>query len=282
MQGKFEFVRLVGDERRVGSNLADVSRHWQGKKERFLMISPHDDDAVLGAGLLIQLAKREKLPVHILVVTDGSMGYCSIKEKDSIADIRRNETFECYQKLGVPKENIVWLGFTDCRLNDYRGRRPVETKESTAISGFTGLQNSFTYYLRKIRPTQCFLPTNNDLHPDHRIIYDEFLISLFHAAGNIWPELSKPLSRVPYVNTYAVYCDFPAPPTLRMRAPVSYLENKLKAISAFRSQKQISSLIENVRHCGPEEYIRAIDFKLYHPANYRNQFEEKKALKMVR
>jgi hypothetical protein len=114
------------------------------------------------------------------------------------------------------------------------------------------------------------------------IIYEEFLISLFHAAGNIWPELGKPLSSVPYVNTYAVYCDFAAPPTLRMRAPASYLENKLKAIAAFRSQKQISSLIDNVRHCGPEEYIRAIEFKLYHPASYRNLFEEKKAIPMMR
>jgi hypothetical protein len=66
-----------------------------------------------------------------------------------------------------------------------------------------------------------------------------------------------------------------------MRTPTSYLENKLKAIGAFRSQKQISSLIDNVRHCGPEEYIRAIDFKLYYPSNYRNQFEEKEALGMV-
>jgi len=281
-QDDFEFVRIVGDERRVGSKLANVSRHWQDKKEHFLMISPHDDDAVLGAGLLIQLAKRENVPVHILIVTDGSMGYCSVDEKDSIAQIRRNESFECYQSLGVPREHIVWLGFADCRLNDCRGRRPAQTDSPLARGGFTGLQNSFTYHLRKIKPTQCFLPTSNDLHPDHRIIYDEFLISLFHAAGNIWPELGKPLGKVPYVNTYAVYCDFAAPPTLRMRTPTSYLENKLKAIAAFRSQKQISSLIENVRHCGPEEYIRAIDFKLYHPADYRNRFEEKKALKMVR
>jgi len=254
------------------------------------MISPHDDDAALGAGLLIQLAKREHVPVHILIVTDGSMGYCSVDEKDSIAEIRRNESFECYQSLGIPKKNIIWLGFPDCRLNNYRGREPVEgpRKAGTqpnaplAINGFTGLQNAFTYHLRKIKPTQCFLPTCNDLHPDHRIIYEEFLISLFHAAGNIWPELGKPLSRVPYVHTFAVYCDFAAPPTLRMRTPMSYLENKLKAISAFRSQRQISSLIENVRHCGPEEYIRAIEFKLYHPASYRNQFEEKEAIRMVR
>ena len=282
LKEEIEFVRLVGNERRVGTTLAGVSRHWQGEKECFLMVSPHDDDAVLGAGLLIQMAKRENVPVHILIVTDGSMGYCSAKEKNTIAEIRRNESFECYQMLGVPKENIIWLGFPDCRLSNYRGRSPAGQGDPVSLNGFVGLQNSFTYYLRKIKPTQCFLPTHNDLHPDHHIIYEEFLISLFHAAGNIWPELGKPLDKVPYVHTYAVYCDFATPPTLRMRTPLVYLENKLKAIAAFRSQRQISSLIENVRHCGPEEYIQAIDFKLYHPASYRNMFEEKKTLGMIR
>ena len=282
MQEEIEFVRLVGNERRVGSHLGDVSQTWQGKKQRFLMISPHDDDAVLGAGLLMQLAKRENISVYILIVTDGRMGYCSEEEKDSISDIRRQESYKCYQSLGVLKKNIIWLGFPDCNLNNYRGRKPAEPKEPLAIKGYVGLQNAFTYHLRKIKPTQCFLPTWNDLHPDHRIIYEELLISLFHAAGNIWPEIGKPLSNVPYVHTYAVYCDFLAPPTLRMRTPKSYLDKKLKAISAFRSQKQISSLIENVRHCGPEEYIRAIEFKLYRPAKYRNQFEEKEAIRMVR
>lgn len=279
---EFEFVRLVGNERRVGSKLTTVSRHWQGEKERFLMISPHDDDAVLGAGLLIQLAKRENAPVHILIVTDGSMGYCSAEEKDAIAQIRRRESFECYQSLGVPRENIIWLGFPDCRLSNYRGRHPAEPNDPLAISGFVGLQNTFAYYLRKMNPTQCFLPTHSDLHPDHRIIHEEFLISLFHAAGNIWPELGKSLDKVPYVHTFAVYCDFVAPPTLRMRTPLVYLENKLKAIAAFRSQRQISSLIENVRHCGPEEYIQAMDFKLYHPASYHDMFEEKRAIPILR
>jgi LmbE family N-acetylglucosaminyl deacetylase len=282
MEEKLEFTRLVGNERRMGPTLASVSRHWQGQQERFIMVSPHDDDAVLGAGLLIQLAKRENVPVHILIVTDGSMGYCGAKEKDTIAEIRRKESFECYQSLGVPKENIIWLGFPDCQVSNYRGRRPAEQDSPVAIAGFAGLQNSFTFHLRKIRPTQCFLPTQNDLHPDHRIIHEEFLISLFHAAGNIWPELGKALDKVPYVHTFAVYCDFATPPTLRMCTPLVYLENKLKAIAAFRSQKQISSLIENVRHCGPEEYIQAIDFKLYHPAGYRNMFEEKKPFTMIR
>lgn len=280
-QEEFEFVRLVGNERRVGARLADVSRHWQGDNERFLFVSPHDDDAVLGVGLLIQLARREKTPVHILIVTDGSMGYCSPQEKDTISHIRHDEALECYRTLGVPSKNIVWLDYPDCRLNHFRGRAPADSDAPPAVAGFVGLQNSFTHCLRRIRPTQCFVPTCNDLHPDHRFVYDEFMISLFHAGGNIWPELGEPLARIPYVSTYAVYCDFVAPPTLRLRTPAAYLENKLKAIAAFRSQRQISSLIENVRHCGPEEYIRAIDFRLYHPADYHNLFEPRRPYRVL-
>ncbi len=275
MKEKFEFIRLVGNERRVGPTLQSVCRHWQGDKEHFLFISPHDDDAALGAGLLIQLANRENIPVDILIVTDGSMGYCCEAEKDTIAQVRQAEAFKCYQILDVPKENIVWLGLPDCQLNHYRSRRPAQPDDKAVINGFTGLQNAFTYYLRKIKPTQCFLPTSSDLHPDHRIIHEELLISLFHASGSIWPELGEPLEKIPYTHEIAVYCDFPEPPQLKMRAPASFLEKKLSAIAAFRSQRQIGSIIDIVRHTGPEEYIRALEFKLYNPRRYRDLFEEK-------
>lgn len=270
-----EFVRLVGSERRVGDTLAGVSRHWLGQKERFLFISPHDDDVVLGAGLFIQLALRERVPVYIMIVTDGSMGYCSKEQKDNISDIRREETYECYKRLNIPEENIIWLGFPDCRLNSYRGRKPSEPTDSTKIEGYTGLQNSFTRWLRKIAPTQCFLPTYLDLHPDHQIVHEEFLISIFHAAGNIWPELGNKIEKVPHIHEMGVYCDFPKPPKLRMKTPMSYLENKLKAIECFKSQKQIGVLIDQVRKSGPFEYLREYEFKLYQPTSYYDMFEEK-------
>ncbi len=282
MKEEFEFVRLVGNERRVGPTLASVSRHWQGEKECFVFVSPHDDDVVLGSGLLIQLAKRENVPVHILIVTDGSMGYCSEGEKETIVDIRRAEAFECYESLGVPKHNIHWLGFPDCQLTQFRGRFPAGSDDEAAIMNFSGLQNAFTYFLRKIKPIQCFLPTSNDLHPDHRIVHEEFLISLFHSSGNIWPELGVPLDKVPYVHEMGVYCDFPEPPKLRIRTPLNFLENKLKAIGAFRSQKQIDSLVEIVRNGGPEEYLRALEFKLYQPGRYRDLFDEKETMRFVR
>jgi hypothetical protein len=109
----------------------------------------------------------------------------------------------------------------------------------------------------------------------HKIVYDEFLISLFHAEGEIWPELCTPLIAIPHINEIATYCDFIDPPTLRISTPFSYLENKLKAISFFRSQKQISSLIENIRRSGPQEYLRVVEFRLYQPSTYYGMFEKK-------
>jgi len=271
----FDFVRLVGNERREGPTLASVSRHWQGEKESFLCISPHDDDVAIGGGLLIQIALREKVPVQILIVTDGSMGYCSEDEKLKISEIRRKETFACYQQLGVEKENIIWLGFGDCRLTSYQGRRAASREDEPAIAGFTGLQNAFVHWLRKIRPTQCFLPTSNDLHPDHKIVHREFLISMFHATGCIWPELGEPIEKIPYIHEIGVYCDFPEPPQLRMQTPQWCMDKKLNAIGAFKSQKQITPLIDIVQRSGPYEYLRALDFSHYQPSKYHDRFEKK-------
>lgn len=269
----FEFVRLVGDERRVGPTLASISRHWRKDRECFLFISPHDDDAIIGGGLLMQELLREKVEVHLAVVTDGSMGYCSMKQKDTIAEIRQQETIDSCNILGIKQSNIHLLKFPDSQLSRFMGRRPAAPGEPD-IKGFTGLQNSFTALFRKVRPTQVFLPTNTDLHPDHRIVHSEMLISAFHSSGDIWPELGKPLTETPYIHEMAVYCNFPTRPKLRLTAPMSALENKLRAIAAFKSQKQIKSLVNIIRHGGPLEYFRPVEFQLYHPHIYRDQFEQ--------
>ena len=51
--------------------------------------------------------------------------------------------------------------------------------EPNAIEGFAGLQNSFTYFLRQIRPTQVFVPTINDLHPEHKVTNEQLQLSFF-------------------------------------------------------------------------------------------------------
>ncbi len=271
---QFEYIRLVGSERRVGPTLESVSRHWQNEKETFLFVSPHDDDAIIGGGLLMLSALQEKVPVHVAVVTDGSQGYCSQKEESTISEVRKKETFASCKQLGIKQKNIHWLGFPDCNLASYQGRRKAQPGESEASQGYVGLQNSFTELLRKVKPTQVFLPTSSDLHPDHRLVHAEMLISCFHASGAIWPELGQPIESIPHIHEMAVYCNFPSPPQLRIKATMAALKTKLDAILEFKSQKQIKALVKLVRQAGPLEYIRSVPFHLYNPHVYRDMFEE--------
>jgi LmbE family N-acetylglucosaminyl deacetylase len=204
------------------------------------------------------------------------MGYCRPQDKGKISEIRRKETYHCYARLGVPRENVLWMSFPDSALNGYCGRRAATPADPAAVvnKGFTGLQNAFTGLLRKIKPTQCFLPTHNDLHPDHKITYEEFMISIFHASGKIWPELGPPLKAIPFLHEVAVYCDFTLPPNVRIRASEKAFEKKLKAIRAFKSQAQIQSLIDAVRKTGPGEFLKNIQFNLYNPLRHQQRFDE--------
>jgi len=230
-KSQFEFIRLVESERRVGPTLASVSRHWREAEQCFLFLSPHDDDVVIGGGLMILAALDEGVPVHVAIVTDGAMGYCSMAEKGRISDIRKKESFDAYTLLGVPKAHIHWLGYPHCQLTRYQGRVPAAPGDPAASHGFTGLQSTLTELLRTVRPTQVFLPTSADLHSDHRIVHSELVISCFHAAGAIWPEMGEPLEGPPYLHEMAVYCNFPTPPRLQLRAPVAAFRKKLAAIA---------------------------------------------------
>jgi len=277
----FEFVRLVENERRVGPTLASVSRHWGDAPQCFLFVSPHDDDVIIGGSLMILSALTENVPVHIAVVTDGAMGYCSMQEKGTISEIRKKETYAAFETLGVDPANIHWLGYPDCQLANYQGRRAAKKEDPVQSHGFTGLQNGFTELLRKVKPTQIFLPTAADLHPDHRIVHAELLISCFHAPSSIWPELGDPLARTPYLHEMAVYCNFPTPPRLRIRAPGEALQIKLEAIRKFASQTQIASLVRLVEEGGPLEYLRPMLFSLYNPAVYRDMFDAQPELRYI-
>jgi LmbE family N-acetylglucosaminyl deacetylase len=271
--GSYKITTLANGTREVKPTLKEAIGDECISKDRFLFVSPHDDDVILGGGMTMQAALSEGAEVYILIVTDGSMGYCSMAEKDTITEIRRNETYDCYRSLGIAEENIIWLGYPDCRINLFRGRRIAVEGDPAVTEGFTGIQNSFTAALRKIQPTKCFIPTVADLHPDHRFVYEEFMISLFHATGTIWPELGSPMPQVPDVFEMGVYCDFPKPPTIEVAANEQMLENKVDAINKFASQTQISSLIEIVRNNGPYEYFCEIGFNLYNPGKYRKLFE---------
>lgn len=239
--------------------------------QTWLFVSPHDDDLCIGAGLLIQAALRAGVDVRVLIVTDGCLGYCRADDQESIVEIRRQETYDSFELLGVSREKVAYIDYPDGGLTPYIGRRRARPGEP-AICGYVGLQNAFTYHLRQLRPARVFTPTHTDLHPDHRITHSELMISVFHAAGAIWPELGAPMIEPPKVGELAVYCDFAEPPNLEIIGNDEVFEKKLKSIDAYRSQVQIAALVHSVRRAGAYEYVRDQEFRLFSPENYKSMF----------
>ncbi len=268
----FTFVRQQGSRRRLSTDLLKTLGSTPGASEKWLFVSPHDDDLCIGAGLWIQAAMAAGVEVHVLILTDGAMGYCTLAQRKTIVRVREGETYASFATLGVARQRIRYGGFPDSGLAGVQGRRRARRGEPQ-IAGYTGLANTLTWHLRRVRPTRVLVPTLTDLHPDHQVTYRELLISLFHASGAIWPELGKPMPVVPKVYEMAVYCDFAAPPNLGIRSGPGPFQRKLDSVAAYRSQEQIEQIVDQVKQAGPYEFLREVEFRLYSAKTYMPMFQ---------
>lgn len=232
--------------------------------EAWLFLVPHDDDAVVGAGLALLAAEEAGCRVTVAITTDGSLGYCDAADRDRIAETRRTETKDSLALVGNPA--VRFLDFPDGDLFSWQGRRL-----NGELSG--GIQEAYTRLYRELKPDALFLCGASDLHPDHKIVHQEALISLFHAAGDIWPELGPVLSDLPRIYEFPVYCALEKPPDYRLLADAAAFNQKLEAVAAYRSQRQISLLVEKLKSGGPQEFYRRIEFDLYDPQTYAALFE---------
>src|SRR3954468_15378961 len=107
---QFAFTRLTNRNKIRTDSLREAIGIANDARETWLFVSPHDDDLVIGAGLWMQAAVAAGVDVQVLVVTDGRMGYCTLEQRDSIAQIRRKETYESFNVLGVRENQIAWIG----------------------------------------------------------------------------------------------------------------------------------------------------------------------------
>ncbi|MDR0522358.1 MAG: PIG-L family deacetylase [Planctomycetaceae bacterium] len=275
------FARRTNNRIYESSKPEQVFRAWKGAEECWLFISPHDDDIVLGTGLHFIAAIESGVKVHAIVSTIGA-GYCRIEDKHTIAQIRRTECRRSFELLGLPPQNLHFYDYWANDILRHLGRRFVGPNDSGIIHPYTqttimdadGLQNSFTWSLRHIRPTRIFLPSQTDIHPAHRAVREELIISVFHSRGAIWPELGEPLAAFPRLYEYATYNDYAEPPNHQVRTSRALFDRKLAGIAAYESQKQIEVLVENIRNQGPREYVREMEFKLYDPQQYDKLFEQ--------
>lgn len=132
---------------------------WRGADERICVYSPHDDDAIIGAGYAMRAALDAGAEVHVIIACDGACGYSTPAEKAGIVERRRRETLDCYRTFGVPEENVVFLSYPDFSALQYVGRILDPVREGHFRTTVTEL--------RERRITRVLVPNHYHEHIDH-------------------------------------------------------------------------------------------------------------------
>ena len=132
---------------------------WDPKDERICVVSPHDDDAIIGTGYVMRAALDAGAEVHVIIVCNGDCGYSTVEEKDTIVERRHRETVNVYGAFGVPEENIIFLNFPDFSAINYVGRLLSSGREGDFRKTITEM--------RKRRITRILAPNHYHEHLDH-------------------------------------------------------------------------------------------------------------------
>jgi hypothetical protein len=215
---------------------------WQPGDERLVVLSPHDDDGLLGAGYAIQAAWANGGEVTLLILCDGSAGYSTPEEKETIVATRQIETLAAYGALGLDRERVLRCDYPDFSLAGYLGWHLPD--------GSPGTMQRILPELRRTGVTRLLLPNGYREHIDH-----EATERIGRYDG---PQVGDPiladLGLAPPVRSvlqYAVWGDFSPEDALvhgraqalranrALLAPAEAEARVVEGLRAFRSQARI-------------------------------------------
>jgi LmbE family N-acetylglucosaminyl deacetylase len=111
----------------------------------WLIFAPHADDESFGMGGTLTLANTAGIAVHVVIMTDGSLG----GEQDDLVNVREQEAREAATLLGVT--SVLFLKQKDRELkpDPQLARQVVRLIEAN-------------------KPAAVFFPGIYEAHPDHR------------------------------------------------------------------------------------------------------------------
>jgi len=152
-------MELVVDEMHPGTD----ERTWLGSRQlallpplcptrpgRLVVVAPHPDDEVLGAGGLLQYMDRVGVETVVVAVTDGEASHPGAGPQGSdLPALRATEAQVALERLGCGAARIQRLGLPDGAVTDQ-------------------VQDLTDALRRLLRPDDlCLTPWRSDGHPDH-------------------------------------------------------------------------------------------------------------------
>lgn len=248
--------------------------------DRILILAPHPDDADIACGGIIQKAVKLKIPVKIVYFTYGDSNEWSFilyrkrpvilpKTVRLMGLKRHDEAVSSGQILGIPSENLIFLGYPDfgtLKIWDAHWNSELPLKSLlTRVSevpyknafrpgaAYKGeeILNDLKTVLQEFKPTKIFLSHLADHNPDHQALYLFTTVALWDIRSQIHPE----------IYSYPVHFKFwPAPrgyhpakellPPGEVDSQISWsadylneneISNKYSALKAHRTQLKADS-----------------------------------------
>jgi LmbE family N-acetylglucosaminyl deacetylase len=195
-----------------------------------LVVAPHPDDESLGCGGTVARLRQADVPVHVLMVSDGTMSHPHSPTYPAarLRAVREAETIEALRRLGVSAEDVTFLRQPDAR---------VATPEQPEFDNVVAL---IVDVLARVRPGAVLLPWRRDPHRDHRAVWQ-----LTDAALTQLPDRPRRLEYMVWLWERADPADWPRPGEVRAwQVDIgSVLAVKKEAIAAHQSQ--VTRLIDD-------------------------------------
>jgi len=195
------------------------------EKDRVLILAPHPDDEALGICGILQNAIEIRIPVRVLYLTYGDhneLAFIAYRKRPwlspqinrNMGEVRRREAIYAMAYLGLPEDNLVFLGYPDYgTLNIWKNHWGKAPPFRSLLTNVTSIpyKSSSSYgkphkgediladieqQLLGFLPTRIFVTHPVDGNPDHRSFYLFLQVALLNLKNRI---------PIPKVYTYPVH-----------------------------------------------------------------------------
>ncbi len=185
------------------------------KDKKVLILAPHTDDGEIGCGGTISKIIEDKKDVYYI-----AFSICEKSVPDKYpSNILEKEVRDATKILGIPENNLFILNYPVREFNKYRQE----------------ILDNLINYKKKVEPDLIFLPSKQDLHQDHSVIFEEG-IRAFKDRNILGYEI--PWNNMKFENRLFSILD------------KRHIDRKIKSLSKYKSQ--------NFRDYFSKEYIESL------------------------
>lgn len=158
-----------------------------------VVVAPHPDDEVFGAGGVIALKRDRGAAVSVVFLTrgEGSHRSCCAVAEEEVGEARAAMAAEALEKLGLAVTDLHWF---DCPDGGIPG---------SGTAGFDAAAEKLAVFLREKNPAEVFAPFPGESWPDHRAAGEISREAVRRAGGEtrlyyylVWTWIGLPLAAI--------------------------------------------------------------------------------------